>query len=157
MLGLASPAAYADAPRHGGTLIMALDTDPPTVNPDVTTGVPDVSVGSLVYDALTRIDESFQAVPTEPSLIIADEPLSGLDVSVRAQILDLLTDLQVQSNVSYLLITHDILLARAFSLKQRQRAQHLICLDHMAGIAACARLSEEIGRLTGQSDMRRDA
>jgi peptide/nickel transport system substrate-binding protein len=56
--------ARADAPRRGGTLIMALDTDPPTVNPDVTTGVPDVSVGSLIYEALTRIDENFQAVPS---------------------------------------------------------------------------------------------
>ena len=56
-----------------------------------------------------------RALATAPSLIIADEPLSGADVSVRAQILDLLADLQVQSCVSYLLITHDILLARAFS------------------------------------------
>lgn len=56
-----------------------------------------------------------RALATEPSLIIADEPLSGADVSVRAQILDLLADLQAQSGVSYLLITHDILLARAFS------------------------------------------
>lgn len=54
--------ARAEAPQRGGTLIMALDTDPPTVNPAVTTGVPDVSVGSLVYEALTRIDENFQAV-----------------------------------------------------------------------------------------------
>jgi ABC-type glutathione transport system ATPase component len=56
-----------------------------------------------------------RALAVEPSLIIADEPLSGADVSVRAQILDLLADLQTQSGVSYLLITHDILLARAFS------------------------------------------
>ena len=54
----------SEVSTRGGTLIMALDTDPPTVNPDVTTGVPDVSVGSLVYDALTRIDENFQAVPS---------------------------------------------------------------------------------------------
>src|SRR5579863_7710247 len=67
-LGLAPAVARADAPQdgaqYGGTLIMALDTDPPTVNPNVTTGVPDVSVGSLVYEALTRIDESFQPVPS---------------------------------------------------------------------------------------------
>ena len=38
--------ARAETPQCGGTLIMALDTDPPTVNPNVTTGVPDVNVGS---------------------------------------------------------------------------------------------------------------
>jgi peptide/nickel transport system substrate-binding protein len=64
MSGLGLRAARADAPRYGGTLIMAIDTDPPTVNPDVTTGVPDVSVGSLVYEALTRIDDQFRAVPS---------------------------------------------------------------------------------------------
>jgi ABC-type transport system substrate-binding protein len=64
LLGLRPGGASAETPKRGGTLIMALDTDPPTVNPDVTTGVPDVSVGSLVYDALARIDENFQAVPS---------------------------------------------------------------------------------------------
>jgi len=59
-----SETPQSETPQYGGTLIMALDTDPPTVNPNVTTGVPDVSVGSLVYEALTRIDESFQPVPS---------------------------------------------------------------------------------------------
>jgi ABC-type transport system substrate-binding protein len=63
-LGLAPMPAWAETPRYGGTLIMALDTDPPTVNPNVTTGVPDVSVGSLIYEALTRIDDTFQPVPS---------------------------------------------------------------------------------------------
>jgi ABC-type glutathione transport system ATPase component len=67
-----------------------------------------------------------RALATEPSLIIADEPLSGADVSVRAQILDLLADLQARSGVSYLLITHDILLARAFS--------HRIAVMHQGSI-----------------------
>jgi ABC-type oligopeptide transport system ATPase subunit len=67
-----------------------------------------------------------RALATEPSLIIADEPLSGADVSLRAQILDLLADLQAQSGVSYLLITHDILLARAFS--------HRIAVMHQGSI-----------------------
>jgi ABC-type oligopeptide transport system ATPase subunit len=67
-----------------------------------------------------------RALATEPAIIIADEPLSGADVSIRAQILDLLADLQTQSGVSYLLITHDILLARAFS--------HRIAVMHQGGI-----------------------
>lgn len=68
-LGLgALPALFAGRvnaadPKRGGTLVIAIDSDPPTVNPDVTTSVPDVSVGSLVYDALTRLDENFQVVP----------------------------------------------------------------------------------------------
>ena len=56
-----------------------------------------------------------RALATEPQLIIADEPLSGADVSIRAQILDLLADLQTGSGVGLLLITHDMLLARAIA------------------------------------------
>jgi ABC-type glutathione transport system ATPase component len=56
-----------------------------------------------------------RALATEPRLIIADEPLSGADVSIRAQILDLLTELQANAGMAYLLITHDMLLARAVS------------------------------------------
>jgi peptide/nickel transport system substrate-binding protein len=56
--------AVAAGPRRGGTLVMAIDADPPTVNPAITTSVPDVSVGTLVYDALTRLDENFVPVPS---------------------------------------------------------------------------------------------
>ena len=56
--------AEATGPQRGGTLVIAIDSDPPTVNPDVTTSVPDVSVGSLIYDALTRLDENFEVVPS---------------------------------------------------------------------------------------------
>jgi len=51
----------------------------------------------------------------EPKLIIADEPLSGADVSIRGQILNLLLDIQRRRSVSYLMITHDISIARAFA------------------------------------------
>jgi peptide/nickel transport system substrate-binding protein len=54
----------AAEPRRGGTLVIAIDADPPTVNPDVTTSVPDVSVGSLIYDSLTRLNENFEPVPS---------------------------------------------------------------------------------------------
>src|SRR4051812_40170718 len=56
-----------------------------------------------------------RALAPEPALIVADEALSGADVSIRAQILNLLVDLQRASGVAYLLITHDMLVARAFS------------------------------------------
>jgi peptide/nickel transport system substrate-binding protein len=60
----AGPLRAADTvPKRGGTLVMVLDGDPPTLNPDITTGVPDVIVGDLMLEGLTRIDDTLQAVP----------------------------------------------------------------------------------------------
>ena len=51
----------------------------------------------------------------EPRLIVADEPLSGADVSIRGQILNLLSDIKKERGLAYLMITHDISIARAFA------------------------------------------
>jgi len=56
-----------------------------------------------------------RAIAMEPALIIADEPLSGADASIRGQILNLLIDLQQDRRVAYLFITHDLSIARAFA------------------------------------------
>ena len=55
------------------------------------------------------------ALASEPKLLLADEPTTALDVTLRGQILDLLADLQRQTGMAVLLITHDLNLVRRFA------------------------------------------
>jgi len=52
------------------------------------------------------------ALASRPKLIVLDEPVSALDVSIRAQMMNLLKDIQAEDNVAYLLVAHDLATVR---------------------------------------------
>jgi len=95
------------------------------------TGIPEPARRALAYPHQLSGGQRQRAMiamalACEPALLLADEPTTALDVTLRGQILDLLSDLQRASGMAVLLITHDLNLVRRFADRVAVMEQGLV-------------------------------
>ncbi|RUU11936.1 ABC transporter ATP-binding protein [Mesorhizobium sp. USDA-HM6] len=96
-------ASRAERPRRIAALLERVGLDANLAG----RAIHEISGGQRQRVAIAR------AIATRPTLIVLDEAVSALDVSVRGQILELLLDLQRQERIAYLFISHDLGVIRA--------------------------------------------
>jgi oligopeptide/dipeptide ABC transporter ATP-binding protein len=108
-----------------------------------------------------------RALATEPAVLFLDEPTSALDMSVRGQVLELLLELQEQTGVAYVLVSHDLRVVRAVA-----HDVHVMYLGHVVergslgqvldeplhpytrGLVQTAHLGDRAGRLPVRGELR---